>query len=176
MAPLDAKAVEQKGRDLTKAFDSSPSSDTSFILSILSDLRTGVVASESLLRSTKIGVTVNKLKQHPNPQVKKQAGDLVGKWRTDVQRAKGSGASTPRPQQNGGAAGSPKLGSSSSPKQAGKRPDVPKDKRNTKTDGVKWQVTDNDTRDNCVKLMYDGLAFMSEDRKSLNCHQHSVKT
>jgi len=155
--PLDAKAVEQKGRELAKATDAS--SDPSILLNILSALRTGVIASESLLRSTKIGVIVNKLKQHPNPQVKKQAGDLVAKWRNDVQRLKVGGSSSSGLSTPTGGKASP--APSASPK--GKRPDVPKDKRNSKTDGVKWQVTGNDTRDNCIKLMYDGLAFMSDD-------------
>jgi transcription elongation factor S-II len=192
--PLDAKAVEQKGRDLSKAAESS--SDAAGVLRLLSELKTGVLASENLLRTTKIGVAVNKLKQHSNQQVKQLAGELVSKWRNDVQRLRpavaggsgtgsggGSGASTPKPSGSGasaaivnGSKGGSKGGSSgvsspaaggtsSSPKGAAKRPDVPKEKRNSKTDGVNWKVTGNPTRDNCVKLMYDGLAFMSEERK-----------
>jgi transcription elongation factor S-II len=177
--PLDAKAVEQKGRDLTKAAESS--ADSVAVLRLLSDLKTGVLASENLLRSTKIGVTVNKLKQHSNPQVKQLAGELVSKWRNDVQRlrpaaaAGSSGASTPRPAsaaaangtKGGSSVSSPAAGGTGSPKGAvAKRPDVPKEKRNSKTDGINWKVTGSATRDSCVKLMYDGLAFMSEDRKS----------
>jgi transcription elongation factor S-II len=165
--PLDAKAVELKGRELTKAADSS-TADASTILRFLGELRSGVVASEQLLRSTKIGVTVNKLKQHSNAQVKSSAAELVLKWRNDVKRgASGapSGASTPKP----AAATTSAVKDGVSPKVGGnaavKRPDVPKEKRNTKTDGVKWQVTGSETRDSCVKLMYDGLAFMSEDGK-----------
>jgi transcription elongation factor S-II len=170
--PLDAKSVEQRGRDLTKAAESV--SDSPAVLRILSELRAGVAASDALLRSTKIGMIVNKLKKHANPQVSKAADELVLKWRNDMRRlgranvapgagGTASGASTPRP---GGAGGvnSPAGGAASaSPKP--KRPDVPKEKRNSKTDGVNWKGTGNDTRDNCVKLMYDGLAFMSEERK-----------
>jgi transcription elongation factor S-II len=169
--PLDAKSVEQRGRDLTKAAESGMS-DSAAVLRILSELRGGVAASDSLLRSTKIGMIVNKLKKHPNPQVIKQADELVLKWRNDMRRlgranvpvggGTASGASTPRP---GGNVSSPAAAAVVSPKQ--KRPDVPKEKRNSKTDGVNWKVTGNETRDNCVKLMYDGLAFMSEDRKFL---------
>ena len=40
---------------------------------------------------------------------------------------------------------------------------VPKEKRTHKTDNVKWKVTKSDTRNNAVRLMYDGLAYMSEE-------------
>jgi transcription elongation factor S-II len=176
--PLDAKAVEQRGRDLTKAA-SSGASDSAAVLRILSELRTGVAATDTLLRTTKIGMTVNRLKNHPNSQVVKQADELVLKWRNDMRRLgrKGgdaSGASTPRPSANikssspAGAAAA----AEASPK--AKRPNVPKEKRNSKTDGVNWKVTGNDTRDNCVKLMYDGLSFMSEDRKFHLLYNSSV--
>ena len=36
-------------------------------------------------------------------------------------------------------------------------------KRNSVTDNISTAVTGNQTRDACVKLMYDGLAFMSEE-------------
>jgi transcription elongation factor S-II len=157
--PLDAKQVEQKGRELTKAADSS-TADASTILRFLTELRTGVVASEGLLRSTKIGVTVNKLRQHSNSQIKSAAAELVNKWKLDVKRATGSGANTPR-----GATTTTTVvvGKEKNKEAAAKRPDVPKEKRNVKTDGVNYKVTGNDVRDSCVKLMYDGLAYMSED-------------
>jgi transcription elongation factor S-II len=40
---------------------------------------------------------------------------------------------------------------------------VDPEKRNTKADGVDHQVTGNAVRDGCVKLMYDGIAFMSTE-------------
>ena len=48
-----------------------------------------------------------------------------------------------------------------------KKHTVPPETRNHKTDKVNYQITGNDTRDACVRLMYDGLAFMSEDSKFL---------
>jgi transcription elongation factor S-II len=159
--PLEPKQVEQKGRDLSKATDHKD------IIKLLTDLKEGVLASEILLRSTKIGVSVNKLKQHSHPDVKNRATELVSKWRMDIARAKGastpaSGANTPRM----GAKGSP-LGAAGGAKESvkPKRPDVAPEKRNAVADGVDWKLTGNTVRDACLKSMYDGLSFMSEEGK-----------
>ncbi|KAK5016721.1 transcription elongation factor TFIIS, partial [Cryomyces antarcticus] len=83
---MDAKDIEELGKALSKAIvgGDSPAS----LLSLLEKLRKGVKITEKLLRQTKIGMTVNKLKQHKDPAVARQAGDLVSKWRTDINNAK----------------------------------------------------------------------------------------
>jgi transcription elongation factor S-II len=173
--PLDAKAVEQKGKELVKAAGSGGAAAPA-LLSLLDELRRGVAATEALLRTTRIGVAVNKLRQHKDDSVKRAAAELVGKWRADVSRLRGgaaaagsSGASTPKPGGgvNGGAVASPH---STSPlaKVEKVKLSVPKDKRTHKTDGVQWAVTKSDGRNNCVRLMYDGLAYMSEEGNKLH--------
>jgi transcription elongation factor S-II len=112
-----------------------------------------------LLRSTKIGVIVNRLKAHKDPAVAKQAGEVVSKWRMDVKKAGASGASTPRPVANGTSSPAP------SPVPAIKAKSkllVPPEKRNSREDKVNTALTGNQVRDSCLKLMYDGLAFMTE--------------
>ncbi|KAF2674208.1 transcription elongation factor [Microthyrium microscopicum] len=179
---LTNREVEQKGRDLAKASTATDANER--ITSLLADLRKGVVASEELLRSTKIGIVVNKFKSHSDKAIARQAQELVGKWRVDVrgrtasgpQSGTASGASTPRP---GGLGVGAHLNGSVSPAARMSSPaagvvvakgksksSAPKEKRNAKEDGVKWQLTDNATRDSCLKLMYDGLAFMSEEDSS----------
>lgn len=155
--PMDSKEVELKGKALTKAATGGDPSST--VLSILEELRRGVQASEDLLRSTKIGVIVNKLKTHKDPAVAKQASEVVAKWRMDVKKAGSSGASTPRPVANGmsSPAPSPVPANKAKPKLL-----VPPEKRNSREDKVNTALTGNQVRDNCLKLMYDGLAFMSE--------------
>jgi len=163
--PLSEREVEAKGRDLQKAA-ASPNS-TATVLSILGDLRKGVEATESLLRKTKMGLIVGRLRQHSDKTVQRQASELVGKWKTDVGSKRNSGASTPKPVANGGSPAPSGNGAAASAK--GKaRLVVPKEKRNAKEDGIKWQLTGNQTRDNCLKLMYDGLAFMSEEGRLQN--------
>ncbi|KAF2808531.1 transcription elongation factor S-II [Mytilinidion resinicola] len=154
---MDAKEVELRGKAITKSYAAGDPSST--LLDLLKGLREGVRATEDLLRSTRIGVTVNKLRQHKDPTVAKQANELVGKWKTDVRKA-ASGSATPKAA-NGIASPAPAVQSSTPPKI--KKHNVAPENRSHKTDKVDWKVTGNDTRDNCVRLMYDGLAHMSED-------------
>ena len=155
---MDAKEVELKGKAITKAFASGDPPPV--ILGLLDELRKGVQASEEILRSTKIGVTVNKLRQHKDPNVTRQASELVAKWRIDVKKnaAAGSGTSTPKVQN-----GLSSPARSPAPAKMKAKHNVPPEKRNAKVDKVDTKVTGSPTRDNCLKLMYDGLAFMSED-------------
>jgi transcription elongation factor S-II len=158
---MDSKEVELKGKAITKAFAGGDSSST--VLGLLDDLRKGVQASEELLRSTKIGVIVNRLRQHKDPNVTKQAAELVSKWRMDVKKSvvtAGSGSSTPKV--NNGLS-SPAPSPAPAKAKAKAKHTVPPEKRNAKVDKVDTKVTGSATRDNCLRLMYDGLAFMSED-------------
>jgi len=162
---MDAKEIELRGKAIGKAVQEGEPSAS--ILKLLNDLKTGVHATEDLLRSTRIGITINRLRQHKDPDVQRFATELVSKWRDEVKKKqpqKKDGA--PKVAANGGAASSPApppSGTASpAPSQAKKKHDVPADKRNHKTDNVKYQVTGSEARDNCVRLMYDGLAYMSE--------------
>jgi transcription elongation factor S-II len=162
---LDVKAVTAKRNDLDKAIkDNAPASG---ILKLLNELKTGVVPSEKLLRETKIGVSVNKLRSHKDPNVTKLATETVTSWRNAMQKLKGSGgssggASTPKPAANGTA--SP---AAASPGVKSERKAFAGDpaKRNAAGDKVEWKVTGDAVRDGCLKLMYDGLAHMSTERE-----------
>ena len=156
---MDTKEVELKGRAIAKAVNGGDPSST--VLTLLDDLRRGVQASEDLLRSTKIGVTVNRLKTHKDPAVVKQAIELVAKWRSDIKKTGGaSGASTPKPAANGASSPTPSPAAANKSKQ---KHTVPREKRNAKVDKVDTNLTGSTIRNNCLKLMYDGLAFMSEE-------------
>lgn len=180
---LDARAVDSKRSDLDKALkDGAPAST---IIGILNELKTGVVPSEKLLRETKIGVAVNKLRQFKDPTVAKLSTEIVNGWRTAMQKSKSAGGSTPKLANatNGSASPAPAAGSSVSPQKKDAdggevKPEKKKftgdvAKRNTKSDKVDFNITGNATRDNCLKLMYDGLAFMSSERKNASHHTYS---
>lgn len=164
---LDVKAVDAKRSDLDKAIrDNAPASA---VLKILGELKSGVVPSEKLLRETKIGVSVNRLRNHKDPNVQKLANDTVTSWRTAMHKLKGSGsggASTPKP--NGTASPAPANGSPAAVKQEKKAYQGDPAKRNAVVDKVDWKVTGNTVRDGCVKLMYDGLAHTSSERMLLS--------
>jgi transcription elongation factor S-II len=142
---MDAKEVVEKSKALQRATAAGDSPAS--ILSILGELKTGVVPSEDLLRSTKIGVVVNRSKQHKNPEVARLANEIVKKWRDEIQKQKGSPATQPKKP------ASPTL----------EKPTftVAPDQRNHKNDNVDIHCTLQSTRDNCIGLIYNGLCYLS---------------
>lgn len=156
---MEVKEIVEKSKALQKATAAGESPTN--IIRILNELKVGVKASEDLLRSTKIGVIVNRLKQSKDPEVARAASDIVKKWREDIQRSKGAGT----PARNGSPAASHDKshsnGSKAAPTSNGDKPSVPPDQRDFKKDGVKIDVTNQDTRDRCIGLFYNGLCFQS---------------
>ena len=152
---MDAKEVLEKSKDLQKAAAAGASSD--HIVKILDDLKTGVKASEDLLRSTKIGVIVNKSKTHKDPRIARLAGEIVKKWRDDIQRQ--NGRASPASEKKGTASPLPINGSKV-------KLEVPQDQRDYKKDKVNISKTNQATRDNCIGLLYNGLCYMSPDPPS----------
>lgn len=160
---MDSKSLQEKSRELLKAFEGGDPSST--LLDLLKPLAAWS-ASEELLRQSKIGVAVNKLRSSKDPKVASEAGRLINKWKGDVNKAKRSTASTSSP-----AAANGRSSSTASPapkKEAVAAPPAPKkfsvapEKRNSKDDGVDTAITGNQTRNGCVTLMYNGLCFMSQ--------------
>ena len=146
---METKEVNEKSKALQKATAAGESPEN--IVKILNDLKTGVVPTEDLLRSTKIGVIVNRSKQHKNPEVARLANEIVKKWRDDINKQK---ASTPAKPNNGA---SPKGTPPSSSADDKSKPSVPPAERTWKKDGVDRARTGQSTRDNCIGLLYDGL-------------------
>ena len=174
---LEPKQVTEIGKDILKS-DASPA----FLNTSLKKLKDGLVPSEQLLRQTRIGVAVAKLKQHSDSEIARQAASLVSSWRAVIKSKEKKGG-----QANG--VGTPSRSSTpniSTPKAAGarsplppqskidpnslappKKNKVPPEKRDAASDEVNVNKAGDKVRDGCLKLMYNGLAFMSEDRKSL---------
>lgn len=160
---MDAKQILERSKALQKA--AAEGESPSGIISELKELKTGVVPSEVLLRSTKIGVVVNKFKTSENPEVAKLANEIVKKWRNDIQKQKGS----PTPQQkaspipNGKSASDTPLISQGSLATTHDKPKstVPPDQRDYKKDKVDTKRTNQATRDNCIGLFYNGLCYNS---------------
>lgn len=154
---MDAKEVVEKSKALQRATAAGDSPAN--ILSILGELKTGVVPSEDLLRSTKIGVVVNRSKQHKSPEVARLANEIVKKWRDEIQKQKGSSPSI--------SSGSKKPSSTPPTSTSSPAPpekplfSVPPEQRNYKNDKVDINRTMQSTRDNCIGLMYNGLCYLS---------------
>ena len=159
---MDAKQVSERAKVLGKA--ATAGGDSGHIIKILNELKTGVKPSEDLLRSTKIGVIVNRFKQNEDPEVAKLAGGIVKKWRDEVTRTK---AGTPTPTGSQSTKGNKKMASPSASTdspvaQEPAKPTVPPDQRTYQKDGVSIDRTNQATRDSCIGLLYNGLAHTSD--------------
>ena len=169
---MDARAIAEKSKALMKAIANGEA--VSVITGMLNEFRTGVKPTEDLLRSTKIGVTVNRAKAHKNPEVARLAGEIVKRWRTEIERQKSGspGLQGKRGTANGNATSktaSPAPQGSSQPKSGNgaktatppAKPSVASDSRSQKTDKIDTARTGNKSRDNCIGAFYDGLCPFS---------------
>lgn len=113
-------------------------------------------------QATKAGVFVGKLRAHQNKEIAVAATQLVQKWKKLVEaekaaKAKKSKMNSPTP------ASSTPTSSSAAP--AAAPSGGPKawqgdaEKRRAETDKVDTNRTSSNTRNNCIKLMYNGLAY-----------------
>jgi len=152
---MEAKQIVEKSKALQKATAAGES--PSGILAMLNELKTGVVPSEDLLRSTKIGVVVNKSKQSKNPEVARLASEIVKKWRDDIQKQKGS----PTPNGKPASATPPTSQGSAATITDDSKSTVPPDQRDFKKDKVDTKRTNQTTRDSCIGLFYNGLCYNS---------------
>lgn len=163
---MEAKEVIERSRALSKA--TAAGEPAAHIIKLLNELKAGLKPSEDLLRSTKIGVVVNRSKQHPDREVAILASEIVKKWRDEISRHK-SGTPTPNGSQaaNGKKMNTPPTTSSTAtpaPTAATSepaKPTVPPDQRDYKKDGISISRTNQVTRDNCIGLLYNGLAYTS---------------
>ncbi|KAF3481932.1 transcription elongation factor S-II [Arthroderma uncinatum] len=156
---MDAKEIELKSKALNKASAAGEPSTT--IISMLKELQKGIQPTEDLLRSTKIGIIVNRLKQHKAPEVARLSSEIVSKWRAEVNKQKKTASpvasDSPKSAPNG----------TSTPASAAddkaQKSNVPPDKRTWKADQVNTAVTGVKARDSCLGLMYDGLCIGSTE-------------
>jgi len=153
---MQRKELEEQLETLkTVIMEKQPSSN---VITILKKLQVEVAPTEELLRTTKAGIIIAKQRTNPDKQVARLASEIVAKWKTLVEaekKKKGTKMQASSPAKNGS-------GSSPAPLEVkGFTGDT--SKRKWVTDGVDIKRTGVPTRDNCVGLLYDGLAFMSEE-------------
>ncbi|RKP06256.1 transcription elongation factor S-II [Thamnocephalis sphaerospora] len=133
------------------------SGDDTGALAILDGL-SRVQVSEELLRATKVGVFVGKLRKHENSRVADKARDVVAKWRRMVKRDEAAekparidtSRTTPlrRSPSSGSASGPPSPG-------AGLR------ERTVTSDDVAYIRTGNAVRNKMIEMFYAALAKSS---------------
>ncbi|KAF3938486.1 hypothetical protein ABW19_dt0205232 [Dactylella cylindrospora] len=166
MPGMDAKDIKIHGANLDKAVrDKLPAGH---ITDILGKLKSDVVATEQVLRETKIGMIVNKLRGHSDKAVSELAKEIVNKWKKDVSSKPKSGSGDAK----GGI--SMKRESSTNGVSSGKSTPTPSSsrkgvaavdpmKRNKATDGVNCDIyPDDEIRGKSLGMIYDGLCLGSE--------------
>ncbi|KAJ7581131.1 transcription factor S-II, central domain-containing protein [Mycena floridula] len=124
------------------------------MINILRVLKTDFVVTEAILRESKAGLAVGKLRTHDNKEVADLAKDLVKKWKNEVGKDKQTTNKGGKPAL-AALKKAPAVASGTTPS----TPTAPKfDARTAKTDGIDMSITKDDIRDKCIILIYDALA------------------
>ncbi|KAF9244473.1 transcription elongation factor [Melanogaster broomeanus] len=121
-------------------------------VAILKILKKDFQVNEAILRESKAGLAVGKLRSHEAKEVSDLAKEIVKKWKNEVDKAKGG-----KPPTNG----KPPVHKPSTSVTPTATPPAPNGKpevRTAKGDGIKISATGDNTRDRCADLIYDGLA------------------
>lgn len=123
-----------------------------------------LLLTAGFFQATKAGVIVGKLRSNPNKDIARAATELVTKWKKLVEQEKNS--------KHKSKLGSPAAAAStSSPAGAGsgasKKPfSGDPEKRKFDTDNVDIKRTDSTVRNQCIGLIYNGLAYRSTASES----------
>ncbi|KIM87889.1 hypothetical protein PILCRDRAFT_814586 [Piloderma croceum F 1598] len=146
-------AVELK--KLVKQLQSTSTDEEA--VSILQTLKKDYQVNEAILRESKAGLAVGKLRSHASKEVADLAKEIVKKWKTEVEKAKAGSSSNGKPSVNGKVQ-SRKPSMTPTPATPTSANPSKNDLRSAKTDGVQIDITGDKTRDKCVELIYDALA------------------
>ncbi|EIM84851.1 transcription elongation factor [Stereum hirsutum FP-91666 SS1] len=133
-------------------------------IDVLQVLKKEAKITEAILRESKAGLAVGKLRSHATKEVSELAKEVVRQWKTEVDKEK-KAAGAKSPVLNGKPAAPSRKNSVATPT----TPTVStpgsisngSTTRTTKTDGINTDVTRDKTRDKCIELLYDALAFDS---------------
>lgn len=129
-------------------------------VSILQILKKNFQVNESILRESKAGLAVGKLRTHDVKEISDLAKEIVKKWKNEVERAKGGSGSKSTANAKSTGAAPRKPVASATPASGSVTPasNGKSEVRTAKSDGVKISVSGDTMRDRCIELIYDGLA------------------
>ncbi|KAM0455200.1 hypothetical protein ACHAO4_004076 [Trichoderma viride] len=162
MPGMDQRELESRVKALTKVVAANEPPENA--LKLLETLKKDASPTEEMLRATRAGVFVGKLRSNPNKEIARAASELVIKWKKLVEQEKNSklqkakmgspsapaAASPPNPSSNASSAGGAKKAFKGDP-----------EKRKFDTDGVSIKRTESNVRNQCIGLIYNGLAYRS---------------
>ncbi|CAJ2500200.1 Uu.00g030530.m01.CDS01 [Anthostomella pinea] len=165
---MDQRELESHVKALHKAAQANE--PPANLLTLLDTLKKDARPTEEMLRVTRAGLVVGKLRSNQSRDVARAAGEIVGLWRKYVEaekKAKGLG-----PSAAGKARGSASPAATKSASPAPSKPAAPgakkmydgdTEKRNLKADKVDIERTGSKIRNNCIGLIYNGLAYRSQE-------------
>ncbi|KGQ12028.1 Transcription elongation factor S-II [Beauveria bassiana D1-5] len=171
---MDQRELESRIKALTKSVAANEAPENA--LRLLDSLKKDAAPTEEMLRSTRAGVFVGKLRSNSNKEIARSAAELVNKWKklveqeknSKLQRSKlgspasGAASSPPAP----AAAAVLPTTSTSSSSAAGKKFTGDPETRKYDADGVDTKRTDSAVRNSCIGLIYNGLAYRSTASES----------
>ncbi|OTB05048.1 hypothetical protein M426DRAFT_142665 [Hypoxylon sp. CI-4A] len=162
---MDQRELDTRVKALHKAAQANEPATN--LVALLESLR-AAQPTEEMLRTTKAGIVVGKLRGNASKDVQKAAGEVVALWKRGISDKKAKSLRT-------AAAGAPKGSVSPASKAASASP-APKplisnkkayegdpEKRTFKGDKVDINRTGSQVRDNCIGLIYNGLAYRSKE-------------
>ncbi|KAF5350069.1 hypothetical protein D9756_009075 [Leucocoprinus leucothites] len=154
-------------RKLVKQLQSAPT--PADIVGVLGILKSTENVTEAILRETRAGLAVGKLRTHASKEVADSAKEIVKKWKSSVEKAKqASGGSTPtqsklngKPDRKSTTPATPTAPNAAYTGGTGaggfRQGSAQATQRTAKSDGIKGGTSDA-TRDKCIELIYDALA------------------
>ncbi|KAI1801188.1 transcription elongation factor [Daldinia bambusicola] len=158
---MDQRELDARVKALHKAAQSNE--PPSAIINILESLRSAA-PTEEMLRTTKAGIMVGKLRGNANKDVAKVATEVVAKWKKSIEVEKKS-KGNPASKAAKGSVSPASKAASPAPRQlsGNKAYEGDTEKRTFKTDKVNIVRTGSQVRDNCIGLLYNGLAYRSRE-------------
>ncbi|KAI0853334.1 transcription elongation factor [Daldinia vernicosa] len=159
---MDQRELDARVKALHKAAQSNE--PPSAIISIIESLRSAS-PTEEMLRTTKAGIVVGKLRGNANKDIAKIATEVVAKWKKGIELEKKSKGLQSAKVPKGSVSPASKAASPAPKPLAGSKKAYEGDseKRNFKTDKVDINRTGSQVRDNCIGLLYNGLAYRSRE-------------
>ncbi|KAG6013084.1 hypothetical protein E4U43_007493 [Claviceps pusilla] len=167
---MDQRELEARVKALTKSVAANEAPENA--IKLLELLKKDARPTEEMLRATKAGVFVGRLRANPNKEIARAASDLVIKWKKLVEAEKkqksklGSPSSAPASSPAatpGSASGGGGGGGGGGPKKAfAGNPET----RRHETEGVDIQRTESKVRNSCIGLIYNGIAYLSSESAS----------
>ncbi|PHH78928.1 hypothetical protein CDD82_2756 [Ophiocordyceps australis] len=162
---MDQRELESRVKALTKSVSANEPAENA--IRLLESLKKEAAPTEEMLRATRAGVYVGKLRSNPNKEIARAAAELVIKWKKLVEQEKHS--KLQKAKMSSPASGSKSLSASPavapSPLATGSKKAFTGDpeKRKFESDGVDIKRTDSNVRNQCIGLIYNGLAYRSTE-------------